>query len=207
MTNASDNHHSPRQRYRRLVSTGCRKGGRFTGKDRARTTRKSPQQSWCTIIYASRWHGARTQKSVQTQGVFSVLKGIADTGFLVAFANRNDDYHNWALTVASRVDEPLLTCEAVLAESAFHLRNVPLILSMIRDGLISLAFECQDHFPRLVALASRYGDRRPDLADLCLVCMSELYPRHSVITIDDTDFRIYRRNKREAIPLICPPRR
>ena len=135
------------------------------------------------------------------------MKGIADTGFLVAFANRNDQYHAWALSVASRVTEPLLTCEAVLAETAFHLRNVPLVLAMIRDGLIALAFNCQGNLPQLAALASRYGDRHPDLADLCLIRMSELYPRHSVITVDREDFRVYRRNKREAIPLICPPHR
>ena len=35
--------------------------------------------------------------------------------------------------------------------------------------------------------------------------MSELHPRHSVITVDREDFRVYRRNKREVIPLICPP--
>ena len=76
---------------------------------------------------------------------------------------------------------------------------------MIRDKLIALAFDCQDHLPQLVALASRYGDRQPDLADLCLIRMSELYPRYSVITVDYEDFRIYHRNKRESIPLICPP--
>jgi hypothetical protein len=76
---------------------------------------------------------------------------------------------------------------------------------MIRDGLIGLAFDCQDHLPQLAALATRYANRRPDLADLCLIRMSELYPSHSVITVDREDFRIYRRNKREAIPLICPP--
>ncbi len=134
------------------------------------------------------------------------MKGIADTGFLVAFANRNDQHHDWAVSVAARVTEPLLTCEAVLAETAFHLRNVFLVLAMVRDKLITLAFDCQDHLPQLVALASRYGDRQPDLADLCLIRMSELYPRHSVITVDYADFRIYRRNKRESIPLICPPR-
>jgi predicted nucleic acid-binding protein len=134
------------------------------------------------------------------------VKGIADTGFLVAFANRNDQYHGWAMSVAGRVTEPLLTCEAVLAESAFHLRNVALVLAMLRDGLIALAFDCQDHLPQLAALASRYGDRQPDLADLCLIRMSELYPRYSVITVDADDFRIYRRNKREAIPLIWPPK-
>jgi uncharacterized protein len=134
------------------------------------------------------------------------VKGIADTGFLVAFANRDDQHHDWAVSVAARVTEPLLTCEAVLAETAFHLRNVFLVLAMVRDKLITLAFDCQDHLPQLVALASRYGDRQPDLADLCLIRMSELYPRHSVITVDYADFRIYRRNKRESIPLICPPR-
>jgi predicted nucleic acid-binding protein len=135
------------------------------------------------------------------------VKGIADTGFLIAFANRHDRHHGWALTVAGGVTEPLLTCEAVLAETAFHLRNVSLVFAMIRDGLIVLAFNCEDHLPQLAALAARYGDRRPDFADLCLIRMSELYPRHSVITVDREDFRVYRRNKREAIPLICPPQR
>jgi hypothetical protein len=93
------------------------------------------------------------------------VKGIAETGFLVAFANRNDAHHDWALGLQAG-DEPLLTCEAVLAET----------------------FRA-----------------RPFLADLCLIGMSELYPRHTVITVDRTDFRGFRRNKRETIPLICPP--
>jgi hypothetical protein len=33
--------------------------------------------------------------------------------------------------------------------------------------------------------------------------LSEVHLKHSVVTIDD-DFRIYRRNKRDAIPLTCP---
>jgi predicted nucleic acid-binding protein len=133
--------------------------------------------------------------------------GIADTGFLVAFANGADTHHDWAVGVAGQVEEPLLTCEAVLAEAAFHLQNVPVVLRMITEGLITVAFVVDDHLPQLAALAKRYQDRRPDLADLCLIRMSELYPRHSVITVDRDDFRIYRRNKREMIPLIHPPER
>jgi predicted nucleic acid-binding protein len=133
------------------------------------------------------------------------VKGIADTGFLVAFANRADQHHAWAVSVAEHVTEPLLTCEAVLAEAAFHLRSVSLVLSMLQEGLITLAFDCRGHLPQLAALAKRFADRRPDLADLCLIRMSELYPRHSVVTVDREDFRVYRRNKREVIPLICPP--
>jgi predicted nucleic acid-binding protein len=133
------------------------------------------------------------------------VKGIADTGFLVAFANRSDVHHSWAVELAERVTEPLLTCEAVLAEASFHLRSVPLVLSMLTEGLVALAFDVDDNVAPLSALATRYADRKPDLADLCLIRMSELHPRHSVITVDKADFRVFRRNKREAIPLICPP--
>ncbi len=133
------------------------------------------------------------------------MKGIADTGFLVAFANRNDRHHAWAVEIARAVTEPLLTCEAVLAEAAFHLESVPLVLTMVAEGLVEIAFDCRSQLGQLATLADRYADRKPDLADLCLIRMSELYPRHSVITVDRTDFRIYRRNRRESIPLICPP--
>lgn len=135
------------------------------------------------------------------------MKGIADTGFLVAFANRNDGHHRWAASVAERVTEPLLTCEAVLAETAFHLRNTGLVLDMIATGLVALDFDLNDHLTALAALARRYASRQPDLADLCLIRMSELHPRHSVITVDREDFRVYRRNTREIIPLISPPDR
>jgi predicted nucleic acid-binding protein len=134
------------------------------------------------------------------------VKGIADTGFLVAFANARDLHHAWALDVAGQVTEPLLTCEAVLAETAFHLADAGLVLEMISEGLVRLAFVCNDHLAQLAALAKRYRDRKPDLADLCLIRMSELYPKQSVITVDN-DFRVYRRNKREVIPTISPPRR
>jgi predicted nucleic acid-binding protein len=131
--------------------------------------------------------------------------GIADTGFLVAFVSREDMYHRWAAALAPRLDEPLLTCEAVLAEAAFHLKSVSLVLEMISDGLVTVAFDCLENLPQLNDLARRYADRHPDLADLCLIRMSEIYPKHNVITVDREDFRVYRRNKREAIPLICPP--
>ncbi len=135
------------------------------------------------------------------------MKGLADTGFLVAFANANDRHHAWAVELAAGITEPLLTCEAVLAETAFHLESTSVTLAMVNDGLVSLAFDCRDHLVQLTRLADRYADRKPDLADLCLVRMSELFPKHSVITIDRTDFRVYRRNKREIIPILCPPDR
>ena len=135
------------------------------------------------------------------------MTGITDTGFLVAYGNRNDGHHVWALDLARRITSPLITCEAVLAETAFHLGDSRLVLDFMKLGLVELAFSLSDHASQIVELATRYEDRKPDLADLCLVRMSELHPRHSVITTDIADFKVYRRNRREAIPLIHPPRK
>ena len=135
------------------------------------------------------------------------MKGIADTGFLVAFANANDRHHKWATQIAAGLTEPLLTCEAVLAETAFRLESAAVALAMINEGLVALAFDCSENLTQLERLADRYAGQKPDLADLCLVRMSELFPKHSVITIDRTDLRIFRRNNREAIHILCPPER
>jgi hypothetical protein len=102
--------------------------------------------------------------------------------------------------------EPLLTCEAVLAEAAYHLGSSFYVLSLVEDGLLQVAFDFSENLPQLRDLARRYADRKPDLADLCVIRMSEIYPRHTVITVDESDFRVYRKNKRETIPILCPPR-
>jgi uncharacterized protein len=133
------------------------------------------------------------------------MKGIADTGFIVAFGNRNDSHHLWAVEVAKRITEPLLTCEAVLAEAAFHLESVSYVLSLVGNEMLRVAFDVSKNWERLQQLAVRYQDRRPDLADLCLIRISEIFPHHVVVTVDEDDFRVYRRNRREAIPLLCPP--
>ena len=133
------------------------------------------------------------------------MQAIADTSYLVALLRRDDEHHSWAKDLAGQLELPLLTCEAVLAETAFHLKSSVLVLEMLKRGAIRVAFDCSRHLESLRELAERYEDRNPDLADLCLIRMSELYPRHSVITVDEADFRVYRRNKREVIPTICPP--
>jgi len=67
----------------------------------------------------------------------------------------------------------------VLAES-FHLQNTTLVLEFVREGLVKPIFDLGQ------------ADRKPDLADLCLIRMSELFPRRPVITVDVDDFRVYR---------------
>jgi len=134
------------------------------------------------------------------------MNAIADTGFLVALLETHDEHHVWAVEVAEAIRWPALTCESVLSETAFHVRSSELPLEMLQSGILRLAFDLTDHLNHLQDLATRYADHHPDLADLCLVRMSELYPRHAVITVDE-DFRVYCRNKREAIPLLTPPKK
>jgi uncharacterized protein len=133
------------------------------------------------------------------------MKAIADTGFIVAFGNDGDRHHAWAVDIAKNITEPLLTCEAVLAEAAFHLGSSSYVLSLLQNDMFRLGFDLARNLEQLADLAKRYEDRRPDLADLCIIRMSELYPRYTVITVDENDFRAFRRNKREAIPILCPP--
>jgi hypothetical protein len=69
--------------------------------------------------------------------------------------------------------------------------------------LIEIRFDLSSALPRLQVLATRYADRNPDLADLCLTCMSEDLPQHQVVTVD-SDFLVYRRWDRETIPTRRP---
>lgn len=132
------------------------------------------------------------------------MKGIADTGFVVAFLNRRDAHHRWAVRVAEQVTAPLVTCEAVLAEAAFQCESVRSVMALVRERLLRVDFDLNGNQDRIEVLAKRYEDRAPDLADLCLICLSEQLRDWPVITVD-ADFRIYRRHQREVIPVVMPP--
>jgi predicted nucleic acid-binding protein len=135
------------------------------------------------------------------------MRGIADTGFVVAFLNRSDRHHDWADEIAMRISEPLLTCEAVIAETVFQVGSAREVLELVQEGFLQLAFDLRGNLDEIFELAQRYRDRAPDLADLCLIRMSELHEGLPVFTVDEGDFRAYRRNRRDVIPIVCPPRR
>jgi predicted nucleic acid-binding protein len=47
--------------------------------------------------------------------------------------------------------------------------------------------------------------RQMDLADAAIVVMSEMHRTTEVLTLDRTDFSVYRRNDRQVIPFVAPP--
>lgn len=123
----------------------------------------------------------------------------------MAVANQRDQYHDWAVDLLAGLQTPLLTCEAVLSETAFHLKSSRTTLLMVASGLVRIAMSSEDQWTDLLRLAEKFDDQQPDLADLCVIRLSEIYPSHKVLTIDRSDFRIYRRNNRDLIPVECPP--
>ncbi len=122
----------------------------------------------------------------------------------MAIANSRDQYHDWAVNLLAKLQTPLLTSEAVLSETAFHLQSSRTALLMVESGLVRIAINPEREWPELLRLAEQFDDQRPDWADLCVIRLSEIYPIHKVLTVDGSDFRVYRRNNREPIPVVCP---
>ena len=135
---------------------------------------------------------------------------LVDTGPLVALLDQRDQHHRWVSEQMPLLRPPLRTCEAVLAEAFHLLRNLPkarmAILEMILEGVLTLPFLLREQAQEVLALLQRYANVPMSLADACLVRMSELVPDCLVFTLD-SDFRIYRRHKREKIPFLIPPQR
>ena len=135
------------------------------------------------------------------------MKEIADTGLLVAAADPHDFHHRWAAE-ALRANAPFHTCEAVILETAWVLGSPVGVLSLLARGdlLLDPEFDFAGEVPRLLDLCRKYSDLEMDLADACLVRMSELTLRCRIWTVDRDDFSTYRRLGRQIVPCQFPPK-
>jgi len=132
---------------------------------------------------------------------------IIDTGVLVAYLNRRDEFHDWAKDQLKKIPPPLITCEAVIAESCFLMSSIrggtEKVLELLETGMIVIPFRLQDEMKIIKELMLRYVNVPMSFADACLVRMSEQHSESTVLTID-SDFRIYRKNRRQVISVITP---
>ena len=130
---------------------------------------------------------------------------LLDTGPLVASLDASDAWHQPTLAALETIREPLITCEAVLAETCFLLRHHKPAMRMIdrwlEEGTIRVAFSLAEHHHRVFSIIGKYADLPASLADACLVVMSELYPEARVFTLDH-HFKVYRRLGRRIIPTV-----
>lgn len=133
---------------------------------------------------------------------------ILDTGPLVGLLDVSDHLHSWSVGVFAKFDGPLLTCEAVLTEACHLLRTTPnghdRILELVELGGVVVHPMLPAEGAAIRGLLSRYKDQGMDFADACLVRLTEMHADCRVITADVQDFRVYRRNGRQTIPLLTP---
>ncbi len=131
---------------------------------------------------------------------------ICDTGPLVAYLNRHDPHHGWAVSLMKQVAAPLLVSEPVLTEVVYFLREdgltVEPLFQLLERNALRMEFDLASHWPRIRTLMGRY--LQMDLADASIVVMTELHARCRVLTIDRTDFSVYRRNDRQLIDFVAP---
>jgi predicted nucleic acid-binding protein len=132
---------------------------------------------------------------------------LLDAGPLVAILNARDAQHRWAVRQAGQLDPPFMTCEAVLSEAHFLLRDHPggqrRLVELMASDRVQVSFSYADHAGRVHGLMRTYGDLPMSFADACLVRMSEIRDDGRVFTVD-SDFRVYRRHGTEAIPVLMP---
>jgi len=133
------------------------------------------------------------------------MKHILDAGPLIAALNRRDQYHRWACDILERIGPPFYSCAEAMAEAAAMTGQPAAIVEMIQSGEIILNFDLSEQAAGVLSLLKRYADREMDLADACIVRMTELMPDARVLTLDRTDFAVYRRHGRGIIPIMVPP--
>jgi predicted nucleic acid-binding protein len=133
---------------------------------------------------------------------------LADTGPLIALIDRREKHHAWVQTQFADISPPLLTCEGVVTEACYLARRTnagpQAVLELLERGVVVLAFNLHDNLSEVSSFMERYASVPMTLADGCLVRMSELVADCAIFTLD-SDFRIYRRHKRQRIPLLMPP--
>ncbi len=77
-------------------------------------------------------------------------------------------------------------------------------MELLATGDLEIAFELAPHKIALLALVRKYRDQGMDLADACVVRMSEIFEDSVVYTVDKKDFSIYRRKGNRPIRCVFP---
>jgi uncharacterized protein len=139
-----------------------------------------------------------------------VTRVVVDTGPIVALLNRRDRHHAWIREVLDTVEPPVFTCEAVVSEACFLLARHPhgqdAVLKLLSEGVLKVDFRIVGEIDALQGLMRKFASVPMSLADACIVRMTELETQSVVVTLD-SNFRVYRRNRRQVIPTIMPGRR
>jgi predicted nucleic acid-binding protein len=136
---------------------------------------------------------------------------LADTGFWLALANREDQHHARARAALAKFRGPFVTTWPVVTETCHMLASrlgADAAIAFVRSAALG-AFEVfvleRTHFPRIEALMEKYRDLPMDLADASLVILAEDGGSGEILSTDTRDFRAYRwKNRKPFKNLLLP---
>jgi uncharacterized protein len=132
---------------------------------------------------------------------------LLDTGVIVALLDRSEKFHPASAAAVRDLESPMITCEAVLAESCYLLRNLPgaseAVLENVAAGIFQVPFQLSREAPAVKQILRKYRDRKIDLADACLICLADEFGAADILTLD-TDFKIYRWGRNKSFSLLLP---
>jgi predicted nucleic acid-binding protein len=130
---------------------------------------------------------------------------LIDTGFIVARLDRSENCHEKCLSVVDALDGPLITCEAVIAESCHLLRHLngasEAVLRNVQQGIFQIPFTLATRAAEVAKLLKKYADVPMDLADACLVDLATQTGTGRILTLDG-DFKFYRWGKNRPFDLL-----
>lgn len=130
---------------------------------------------------------------------------LLDTGVIVALLDRSERFHAACSEEVQNLEAPMATCEAVIAESCYLLRNLQgaseAILDNVIAGIFQVPFQLSRESAEVKQILRRYRDRKIDFADACLIHMADTFGTADVLTLDK-DFTIYRWGKNKSFHLL-----
>jgi hypothetical protein len=136
-----------------------------------------------------------------------VKPALVDTSFLVAVYNKSDFHHTRCMRVHDVLDQPMATCEPVIAESSHLLQKVSgaadAILASVEEGVLEIPFKLNESAGRVQTILKKYRDTPADFADACLIAMADELDTGDILTLD-RDFAHYRWRRTRAFHLLIP---
>jgi predicted nucleic acid-binding protein len=133
---------------------------------------------------------------------------LLDTGVIVALLDRSERFHERSKDAVEALgNSPLVTCEAVIAESCYLLRRISgapqAVLDNVAQGHFQIPFELSRSAAEVLRLLHKYRDRPADFADVCLIHLAGQLRSGEILTLD-RDFEIYRWSGNKRFRLLVP---
>ncbi len=122
-----------------------------------------------------------------------------DTGFLFAFIDETDDYHQAVSAIfASIGNEPIYLPIPAITKVAYFVSKYlgPRFLEQFLEALSNSDFILEpptsSDYSRAAAIIRKYNDANLDLVDVCIFAMSERLNVTKILTLDRRHFQIFR---------------